>query len=191
MRRGVGDLSPTVTKRGEHEEMNMSSKNQSTAAADSLVDQKQSSVEERLKHLEEAHKITRSQISRLNQAKSEVLRLKIQVEKSSLAREHKLNSSQQQVQEITKLGELIEKKEEECQLLKKKIVNITQQAQKDFESLRKQLEAAQDRVKLSEIEKVRLLRDGKDNFLKGVLIGLGFSILMAALAMGARYALHS
>ncbi|MEN8216716.1 MAG: hypothetical protein ABFS56_10150 [Pseudomonadota bacterium] len=169
----------------------MSSKNQSTAAADSLVAQKQSLVEERLMHLEEAHKITRSQISRLNQAKSEVLRLKIQVEKSSLAREHKLNCSQQQVQEITKLGELIEKKEEKCQLLQKKIVNITQQAQKDFESLRKQLEAAQDRVKLSEIEKVRLLRDGKDNFLKGVLIGLGFSILMAALAMGARYALHS
>jgi len=178
----------------------MSSTNQSTvtvknstnaekASATPTVDENKTSLEERLMHLEEAHKITRSQISRLSQAKSEVLRLKIQVEKSaaSLAKGHDIHDPQL---EITKLGKLIKKKNEEYQTLQKKIVNITKQAQKDSDLFRKQLEEVQDKVKLLEIEKVRLLRGSRDNFLKGILVGLVFSIFIAALAMSAKYVLY-
>jgi len=153
------------------------------------VDENKSSLEERLMHLEEAHKITRSQISRLSQAKSEVLRLKIQVEKSaaSSAKRHDIDDPQL---EITKLSKLIKKKDDEYQTLHKKIINITKQAQKDSDLFRKQVEEVQDKVKLLEREKVRLLRGSRDNFLKGILVGLGFSIFMAALAMGAKYVLY-
>ncbi|KHD08608.1 hypothetical protein PN36_02655 [Candidatus Thiomargarita nelsonii] len=153
------------------------------------IDKNKSSLEERLMHLEEAHKITRSQISRLSQAKSEVLRLKIQVEKSaaSLAKGYDIQDPQV---EITKLGKLIKKKDEEYQTIQKQIVNITKQAQKDSDLFRKQVEEVQDKIKLLEREKVRLLRGSRDNFLKGILVGLVFSIFMVALAMAAKHVLY-
>jgi len=165
------------------------STNAGKASANPTVDENKSSLEERLKHLEEAHKITRSQISRLSQAKSEVLRLKIQVEKSaaSLAKGHDIHDSQL---EITKLGKLIKKKNEEYKTLQKRIVNIIEQAQKYSDLFRKQLEEVQDKVKLLEGEKVRLLRGSRGKFMKGILVGFVFSIFMAALAMSARYVLY-
>jgi hypothetical protein len=165
----------------------MYSKNQTTEAASaSRVDKL---VDDRLKRLEKAHQTTRDQIEQLEGAKSEVLRLGMQVEKSaaiSLAREHSFNADplQQQAQEIIRLKGQVESKKEECQQLKSKVAGITQHAQKEAESFRRQLETAQDRHKQLETEKMRLLRNSKNRFLKGMLIGLGFSLLMAALGMG-------
>lgn len=128
-----------------------------------------STIEERLKLLEDADKISSLQIYRLNKAKSEVLRLKSQVEKSAasslIARERCSNDIQlRQAQKIVKLKNTIEGKDAEYQNLKKNLLN--KQAQKYTKSLQKQLDVAEEKQKLLEIEKIRILRDGK-NYLRG------------------------
>ena len=136
------------------------------------------SIEDRLIRIEEAHQITRSQITRLNQAKAEVARLKDQVEKSaSGVKEEQFNENNRlQADEMGKLNKQIADQHAEIQHLNHKFEFISKKALEETEFLKTQLEAAVGRQKQLEKEKLFLLRGGKNNFWKGMLIGLGISL---------------
>jgi len=104
------------------------------------VNQEKSQVIDRIHHLEEAQNKTQAQIEQLTRARSELNRLKLQANKhaATIVKERRANDEKLQ-QELAKL---IKKKEEEQSTLKKELITVKQQAQKDAELLKVQRDAA-------------------------------------------------
>lgn len=140
----------------------------------------------RIKRLEEGQKLTREQIKRLNQARTEVSRLKQLVEQSAAtARQTHQSYEKDQQSKIAKLNEQIYNREVECKNLKKKIEAMSQYTQENTELLKDKLQEAIVMQKTMAKEKDKLFLDSKNNFRKGLLIGLMFSLLAIAVLVGA------
>jgi len=139
----------------------------------------------RIKRLEEGQKLTLEQIKRLNQARTEVLRLKQLVEQSAAtASKSRQSYEKDQQRKIAKLNEQIHNREVECKNLKKKFETISQYTQENTEVFKKQLQDAIATQKFLEKEKEILFFKSKQNFKKGLLIGLMFSMLTIAVLVG-------
>ncbi|MCK5717228.1 MAG: hypothetical protein KAH77_07035 [Thiomargarita sp.] len=143
------------------------------------------SIEDRLIRIEEAHNITRSQISRLNQAKAEVARLKEQVDKSASAvkEDQFIENKKVQAHEMAKLNKRIADQDAELQHLNKKFEFISKQAHEETKFLKNQVELAIAKQKQLEKEKMTFLRNSKTNLLKGFIMGLAISLILVVIAV--------
>ncbi|OQY55959.1 MAG: hypothetical protein DRR08_13135 [Candidatus Parabeggiatoa sp. nov. 2] len=152
-----------------------------------LAEEKRAELEQRIGRIEVAQKNTRAKIEQLNVAKAELERLQIEAEKNAVQLEHRAKEKRQpQAQELAKLNDRIQSREAQYQSLKKELDTVRQQAQKDAELLKEQRDAAVERQKQLEKEKMSLLRYGgsSNGFLNGLLIGVGVGVLcIAALAV--------
>ncbi len=139
----------------------------------------------RIKRLEEGQKLTNEQIKRLNQARTEVSRLKQLVEQSAAtARQSHQSYEKDQQSKIAKLNEQIRNREVECKNLKKKFEAMSQYTQENTELFKGQLQEAMAMQKSMKKEKEKLFFEYKNNFRKGLLIGLMFSILTIVVLAG-------
>jgi chemotaxis protein histidine kinase CheA len=152
-----------------------------------LAEVKRFELEQRIGRIEEAQKNTRVKIEQLNVAKAELERLQIEAEKNAVQLEQRAKEKRQpQAQELANLNERIQSREAQYQSLKKELDTVRQQSQKDAELLKDQRDAAVEKQKQLEKEKMTLLRYGGSSkgFLNGLLIGVGVGVLcIAALAV--------
>jgi len=153
-----------------------------------LAEEKRLALEQRINRIEDAQKNTRAKIDQLNLAKAELERLQIEAEKNALRLERNTKNDRQPQghHELGKLQDLIQLKEAQYLNLKKELETVRQQAQKEVNILKEQRDAALERQKKLEKEKMAFLRYGgsRNGFLNGVLIGVGVGILcIAALAV--------
>lgn len=145
-----------------------------------LAEEKRLALEQRINRIEDAQKNTRAKIDQLNLAKAELERLQIEAEKNALRLERKAkNDRQPQAHDLAKLQDQIQIKETQYLNLKKELETVRQQAQKEVEILKEQCDAALERQKQLEKEKIAFLRYGgsSNGFLNGLLIGVGVGIL--------------
>jgi myosin heavy subunit len=152
-----------------------------------LADKKRIEFEERINRIESAQKRTRVQIEQLNRAKAELEHLQVEAENAAtVAQKQAVDVVQPQAQKLLKLNEQLEIRNTQYQSLQKELEKVRKQAQKDTDLLRKERDAAQERQKQLEKEKMKLLRYGGDNrgFFNGLAIGAGLGILgLATLAV--------
>jgi archaellum component FlaC len=159
--------------------------NESLEIYDENKDEDRLGVIKRIKSLEDGQKLTSEQIKRLNQARTEVLRLKQLVEQSAAtANQARKGYEKNQQSKIAKLNEQIHNREVECKNLKKKFEAMSQYTQENTELLKEQLQVAMAMQKSMETEKETLSFKCENNFRKGLLIGLMFSILTIAVLAG-------
>jgi len=153
---------------------------QNTNNSDNTIDEKKrAEFEERIKRIESAQKNTRQQIEQLNQAKSELSRLQDQAQRNAQAIAQERGSNQHKTPyEIEKLTQRIKNREEEYQTLKKEYDAFRKQTKKDSELLTEQRDTALEKQKKLEKEKRDFLRYRGDNdFLQGLLVGVGLSVI--------------
>jgi chromosome segregation ATPase len=153
---------------------------ENTTTQENAIDEKKRvEFEERIKRIESAQKSTRQQIEQLNQAKAELSRLQVEAQRNAQAIAQERNTSQPKTpHEIEKLNQRIKNRDEEYQNLRKEYDAFRKQTKKDSELLREQRDAAVEKQKRLEKEKRDFLRYRGDNdFLQGLLVGVGLSVI--------------
>jgi chromosome segregation ATPase len=153
-----------------------------------LPDKKRIEFEERINRIESAQKRTRLQIEQLNRAKAELERLQVEAENAAtVVQKQKAEVVQPQAEKLLKLNEELQIRNTQYQSLQKELDGVRKQAQKDTNLLRDERDAALERQKQLEKEKMNLLRyggSGDRGFLNGLAIGAGLGILgLATLAV--------
>ncbi len=152
-----------------------------------LQDKKRIEFEERINRIELAQKRTRLQIEQLNLAKAELEHLQIEAENAATVAQKQAVEVVQPQTQLLKLNEELELRNTQYQSLQKELDGVRKQAQKDTDLLRKERDAAQERQKQLEKEKMNLLRyggSGDRGFFNGLAIGAGLGILgIATLAV--------
>ncbi len=151
-----------------------------------LQDKKRIEFEERINRIELAQKRTRLQIEQLNLAKAELEHLQIEAENAATVAQKQAVEVVQPQTQLLKLNEELELRNTQYQSLQKELDGVRKQAQKDTDLLREERDAAQERQKQLEKEKMNLLRYGGGNrgFFNGLAIGAGLGILgLATLAV--------
>ncbi len=140
-------------------------------------------LEERMGHLEDAQKKTRTQIEQLTRAKTELTRLKHEAQKSAASVVKERRAHDEKLQQ--ELARLIAKKEAEHQALKQELDAIRQQAQKDAELLKVQRDAARAMMeKHKQLEKDKSLASYQNRSNKGWLIGVSVVAIFALILGG-------
>ena len=163
----------TVTNSAEKTDANKETKRTLSIA------EKRIELEKRINRIEDAQQQTRVKIKQLNLAKADLSRLQTEAKKNAALVAKRLNEERATpAHELAKLEEQISVKNTQYQSIKKELDAVRQQTQKDAELLREQRDAAIERQKQLEKEKMNWLRFGNNgSFSKGVLIGLGLGIL--------------
>ena len=139
------------------------------------------SFEERMYHLEEAQRKTRTQIEQLTHTKEELGRL--------LEREKKINAefqgkgaTDEKLQE--NLTRLIKKKESEQQYLIQELEEVRQQSLKENERFRMQRDAARSIIeRQKEIEKEKIMASFNSRGVKKLLISLSIAAILIAIIL--------
>jgi uncharacterized phage infection (PIP) family protein YhgE len=155
-----------------------------TTSSPKLTEDK-NTLEERINHIENAQKTNRAKIEQLNLAKADLSRLQIEAEKNLVRQQNRFKEDRKiQAQEFAKITEQIKTKEAQYQSIKKELDAVRSQAEKEMESLKRECDAAVEKQKNLEKDKISLLRYGSDSgSLKGLLMGLGLGIFCIVVFM--------
>ncbi len=170
-------LSKTQAKQASKTNIEVKKNPPNTGNGISLAEKKRFELENRINHIEDAQKRTRSQIQQLNHAKAELSRLQIEAEKAE-KRRSLFEKQLPKAHDITKLKEQIQIRETQYQDIKKHFDSFRQQAQKDSDLLRSERDTATEKQKQLEKEKMNSLRYGNNKrsfsniFFKGMVLGI-------------------
>jgi formylglycine-generating enzyme required for sulfatase activity len=171
----ISTLQSTISKLG---------KEQTTALEEQKL-KRATSFEDRINHLEEAQKKTRTQIEQLNRAKEQLTGLlKREKEKNARAAVHGSRTNDEKLQQ--ELTQLISKKEAEQRALRQELDKAREHARKEAELFKVQRDAARalmDKQKQLERERSNTSPNysGNKGLLMGIAIGGVFSLLLGGI----------
>lgn len=142
--------------------------------------------EQRVSLIESSQKKTREQLQKFSVVKEDLLRLKEEAEKHAIhvsQQSHFTNERlQQQIADLTGQLELSQSRYEN---LKRESDTNSYQTERDINSLKEKLAAAEDKQSQLEKERARLFRSrGGKGFWTGFLIGLGISMAFIVAFLG-------